>query len=106
MCFTATPCHNFTTTKSYTHTHTHTHTHSLSLSLSLPGASLPDGIWTKQLGIPAFVVPYANHDEDNHAPNENMEVSAFVAGIRTSAALLSELGQMQRIDLASHHDDL
>ena len=82
------------------HTHTHTHT------CALPGASLPDGIWTKQLGIPAFVVPYANHDEDNHAPNENMEVSAFVAGIRTSAALLSELGKMQRIDLASHHDDL
>ena len=58
------------------------------------GASLPDAIWTKQLGVPAFVTPYANHDEDNHAPNENLEIAAFVAGIRTGAALLSELGKL------------
>ncbi len=59
------------------------------------GGSLPDYVFTKILGIPAFVVPYANADEANHAPNENIEVELFHAGIRTGAALLEQLGQMQ-----------
>ena len=60
------------------------------------GGSLPDYVWTKILGVPAFVVPYANHDEANHAPNENLEVERFMAGIRTGAALLHQLGAMRR----------
>ncbi|TVS01424.1 MAG: M20/M25/M40 family metallo-hydrolase [Rhodobacteraceae bacterium] len=59
------------------------------------GGSLPDYVFTKILGIPAFVVPYANADEANHAPNENIEVALFHAGIRTGAALLDQLGQMR-----------
>ena len=59
------------------------------------GGSLPDYVFTKILGIPAFVVPYANADEANHAPNENIEVDLFHAGIRTGAALLDQLGQMR-----------
>jgi hypothetical protein len=35
---------------------------------------------------------FANHDEDNHAPNEDIEVERFIAGIKTGAALLTELG--------------
>lgn len=57
------------------------------------GGSLPDYVWTKILKKPAFVVPYANADEANHAPNENLEVVRFIDGIRTGAALLQELGQ-------------
>lgn len=38
------------------------------------GASLPDYVFTKILGVPAFIVPYANADEANHAPNENLEI--------------------------------
>ena len=34
------------------------------------GGSLPDYVFTKVLGVPAFSVPYANPDEANHAPNE------------------------------------
>jgi len=56
------------------------------------GGSLPEYVWTKILGVPAFVIPYANHDEANHAPNENIEVERFVKGIRTGAALLAHLG--------------
>ena len=37
------------------------------------GASLPDYVFTKIFGVPAFIVPYANADEANHAPNENLE---------------------------------
>jgi acetylornithine deacetylase/succinyl-diaminopimelate desuccinylase-like protein len=56
------------------------------------GGSLPDYVWTRILGVPSFVVPYANHDEDNHAPNENIEVERFFAGIKTGAAILAHLG--------------
>lgn len=57
------------------------------------GGSLPDYVFTKILGIPAYVMPYANADEANHAPNENMEVVLFLKGIRTGAALLDRLGR-------------
>jgi acetylornithine deacetylase/succinyl-diaminopimelate desuccinylase-like protein len=56
--------------------------------------TLPGYVFTKLLGIPAFVTPYANHDEANHAPNENLELSCFYSGIRTGAALLHELGSV------------
>ncbi|MCO6391773.1 M20/M25/M40 family metallo-hydrolase [Aliihoeflea aestuarii] len=55
------------------------------------GGSLPDYVFTKILGKPAFVIPYANADEANHAPNENLEIVRFIDGIRTGAALLQEL---------------
>ncbi|MER9793637.1 M20/M25/M40 family metallo-hydrolase [Mesorhizobium sp. M0213] len=57
--------------------------------------SLPCYAFTKILGIPAFQTPYANPDEANHAPNENLELSCFYSGIRTGAALLYELGLLQ-----------
>jgi len=58
------------------------------------GGSLPDYVFTKILGIPAFGVPYANPDESNHAPNENLEIERFYMGIKTGAAMLVHLGQM------------
>ncbi len=59
------------------------------------GGSLPDYVFTKILGLPAFVVPYANADEANHAPNENLEIERFIDGIRTGCALLAELGKLK-----------
>lgn len=56
------------------------------------GGSLPDYVFTKILGIPAFTIPYANADEANHAPNENLELWRFIAGIKTGAAMLTRLG--------------
>ncbi len=58
------------------------------------GGSLPDYVFTKILGVPAFTVPYANADESNHAPNENLSLDRFVAGIKTGAAMLTYLGAM------------
>jgi acetylornithine deacetylase/succinyl-diaminopimelate desuccinylase-like protein len=55
------------------------------------GGSLPDDVWTRTLGLPSCLVPYSNADERNHAPNENMELERFYAGIRTAACLLAEL---------------
>jgi acetylornithine deacetylase/succinyl-diaminopimelate desuccinylase-like protein len=57
------------------------------------GGSLPDYVFTKILGTPAFQVPYANADEANHAPNENLTLDCFHKGIRTGAALLACLGE-------------
>jgi acetylornithine deacetylase/succinyl-diaminopimelate desuccinylase-like protein len=59
------------------------------------GGSLPDYVFTKILGIPAFTVPYANADEANHAPNENLELERFIKGIKTGAAMLTYLGKME-----------
>ena len=56
------------------------------------GGSLPEYVFTKILGIPAFTVPYANADEANHAPTENIEVERFFMGIKTGAAMLAYLG--------------
>lgn len=57
------------------------------------GGSLPDYVFTKILGVPSLIVPYANADEANHAPNENMEVERFYNGIKIGAAMLSYMGE-------------
>jgi acetylornithine deacetylase/succinyl-diaminopimelate desuccinylase-like protein len=57
--------------------------------------SLPGYVFTKILGIPAFVTPYANPDEANHAPNENLTLDCFYSGLRIGAALLHELGELR-----------
>ncbi|MBX0329943.1 peptidase dimerization domain-containing protein [Oscillochloris sp. ZM17-4] len=59
------------------------------------GGSLPEYVWTKTLGVHSFVVPYANADEANHAPNENLEVERFIGGIKTGAAILAHLGMIE-----------
>lgn len=59
------------------------------------GGSLPNYVFTKTLGIPAFVVPYANADQANHAPNENLEIERFFMGIKTGAAMMAYVGAMK-----------
>ncbi|HZC05723.1 MAG TPA: M20/M25/M40 family metallo-hydrolase [Ktedonobacterales bacterium] len=59
------------------------------------GGSLPDYVFTRILGVPAFVTPYANADEANHAPNENLEVERFYKGIKTGAAVMAYLGALR-----------
>lgn len=55
------------------------------------GGSLPFYVFTKTLGLPSFLIPYANADQANHAPNENLQINCFLNGIRTGAALLAYL---------------
>ncbi|MBS4162012.1 M20/M25/M40 family metallo-hydrolase, partial [Klebsiella pneumoniae] len=45
------------------------------------GGSLPDYVWTKILDAPSMIVPYANFDQRNHSPNENIEIDYFLNGI-------------------------
>jgi acetylornithine deacetylase/succinyl-diaminopimelate desuccinylase-like protein len=61
------------------------------VDVPLLGGSLPDAVFTRTLGLPSFLVPYANADERNHAPNENIDVARFFNGIRTAASLFAYL---------------
>jgi acetylornithine deacetylase/succinyl-diaminopimelate desuccinylase-like protein len=58
------------------------------------GGSDPDYLFTRVLGIPRVNIPYAAHDENNHAPNENITLEGFFCGIKTSAAFLYEAAKL------------
>ena len=55
------------------------------------GGSIPDWLFTQALGLPSIWVPYAPHDEANHAPNESTTVEGFINGVRSTAAALHEI---------------
>jgi acetylornithine deacetylase/succinyl-diaminopimelate desuccinylase-like protein len=55
------------------------------------GGSIPDWLFTQVLGVPSVWVPYAPHDEANHAPNESTTLEGFVNGVRSTAAALFEI---------------
>lgn len=55
------------------------------------GGTIPDYLFTRTLELPSIWVPYAPHDEANHAPNESTTIEGFINGIRTTAAALFEL---------------
>jgi acetylornithine deacetylase/succinyl-diaminopimelate desuccinylase-like protein len=55
------------------------------------GGSLPDYAFTRDLALPLVKVPYANVDEANHAPNENLELARFYDGIRIAASVYEAL---------------
>jgi acetylornithine deacetylase/succinyl-diaminopimelate desuccinylase-like protein len=57
------------------------------------GGSLPDYVFTRDLGLPLVKVPYANPDEANHAPNENFELERFYAGIKIAASVYEALAE-------------
>jgi acetylornithine deacetylase/succinyl-diaminopimelate desuccinylase-like protein len=64
------------------------------LEIPCAGGSLPNYVFTNILKLPAFVIPYGNADEANHAPNENLTLACFINGIRTGAATLAYLGEL------------
>jgi len=63
------------------------------LLIPLAGGSLPLYSLYKATEKPMYIIPYAQPDEDNHAPNENMMVDWFFNGVKTSIFLLDELGK-------------
>jgi acetylornithine deacetylase/succinyl-diaminopimelate desuccinylase-like protein len=52
------------------------------------GGSLPIYIFSEILDVPAIGVPIANHDNNQHQPNENMRIGHLWQGIETFAALM------------------
>ncbi len=64
------------------------------MELPVLGGSLPAAYFREVsalANVPILVVPYANHDQGNHSPNEHLDVDCFENGIRTSAAVLRGL---------------
>jgi acetylornithine deacetylase/succinyl-diaminopimelate desuccinylase-like protein len=64
------------------------------LLLPCMGGSDPDYYFTRVLGVPRVNVPYAPHDENNHAPNENIKVEGFLCGVKATAAFLYEAAKL------------
>nr|WP_245552855.1 M20/M25/M40 family metallo-hydrolase [Brevibacillus massiliensis] len=58
------------------------------------GGSLPDYIWTKLLGLPSINAPYANFDQGNHSPNENIKLENFFTGIKSTCYVIHTLSQL------------
>jgi acetylornithine deacetylase/succinyl-diaminopimelate desuccinylase-like protein len=55
------------------------------------GGSLPNAVWPDVLGVAHIGVPYANADENNHGPNENLSLERFYDGIHVSAEVFQAL---------------
>jgi acetylornithine deacetylase/succinyl-diaminopimelate desuccinylase-like protein len=55
------------------------------------GGSGPNYVFTEILGKPCFVIPHATHDQNNHAPNESMDMEGFFKAIRTGIAVMQDL---------------
>ncbi|HJU65337.1 MAG TPA: peptidase dimerization domain-containing protein, partial [Gemmatimonadaceae bacterium] len=62
------------------------------LAVPTLGGSLPLNIFQDVLDAPLIVVPIVNHDNNQHAANENLRVQNLWDGIEIYAAILARLG--------------
>jgi acetylornithine deacetylase/succinyl-diaminopimelate desuccinylase-like protein len=62
------------------------------LAVPTLGGSLPLNIFQEALGAPLIVVPIVNHDNNQHAANENLRIQNLWDGIEVYAAILARLG--------------
>jgi acetylornithine deacetylase/succinyl-diaminopimelate desuccinylase-like protein len=56
------------------------------------GGSLPLYLFDQVLGVPLITVPMVNHDNNQHAANENLRVQNLWDGIELYAAVMARLG--------------
>lgn len=63
------------------------------VSVPTLGGSLPLYLFHDILGAPIITVPIVNHDNNQHAANENLRLKNLWDGIETYAALIARLGQ-------------
>ena len=57
------------------------------------GGSLPMYVLGEALGAPLVAVPIANHDNNQHAANENLRLQNLWDGIAIYATLAMRLGE-------------
>ena len=55
------------------------------------GGSVPDSMFTRDLGLPSVWFPLANADSNAHAPDENIDVEIFHRGCEIAATLMRGL---------------
>jgi acetylornithine deacetylase/succinyl-diaminopimelate desuccinylase-like protein len=60
------------------------------------GGSLPLHHFAQALGAPVVIVPIANHDDAQHAADENLRLRNLWDGIESFAALFARLGTAWR----------
>ena len=53
------------------------------------GGSLPLYLFTDVLKKPAIIVPIANHDDNQHAADENIRIANLWYGIKLMGALMT-----------------
>jgi acetylornithine deacetylase/succinyl-diaminopimelate desuccinylase-like protein len=58
------------------------------------GGSGPNYLFEQILKSPVIGVPIVNHDNNQHASNENVRVGNLWEGIEMYAALMAELGRL------------
>ncbi len=66
------------------------------IELPVLGGSLPAAYFREVdalADVPVLVVPYANHDQGNHSPNEHLDLDCFEKGIRTSARVIDAVAE-------------
>jgi len=56
------------------------------------GGSLPLYLFTDVLGKPAVIVPVVNHDNNQHAPNENLRIANLWYAVDLLGSLLTMTG--------------
>jgi acetylornithine deacetylase/succinyl-diaminopimelate desuccinylase-like protein len=61
------------------------------------GGSLPLYHFKEVLGVPLIMVPIVNHDNNQHAENENLRIRNLWDGIALYAGLLVRLGPEWRM---------
>jgi acetylornithine deacetylase/succinyl-diaminopimelate desuccinylase-like protein len=67
------------------------------VELPVLGGSLPAAFFRRVdalADVPVLVVPYANPDQGNHSPNEHLDLDCFENGIRTTAAVLERVADV------------
>ena len=57
------------------------------------GGSLPLSELAQALEMPLISVPLANHDDNQHAPDENLRLGHYLQGIRTMLSVVHGLSQ-------------
>lgn len=59
------------------------------VQIRIMGGTVPIAPFVNELKVPAFLVPLVNPDNNQHSPNENLEVGQIAYGIQAFYALLS-----------------
>lgn len=63
------------------------------IAVPMLGGSLPLYHFEAELGVPLIIVPIVNHDNNQHAANENLRLGNLWRGIEVYAALIADLGR-------------
>jgi len=59
------------------------------VKIRIMGGTVPISPFINELKIPAFIVPLVNPDNNQHSPNENLEIGQIAYGIKTFYTILS-----------------